>query len=425
MSSLTASDAAWFRMDRQGNAADIVVLLSLDGAVGLDEVRRLLQERLLRIERFRRRVVPRPLGPPAWEIDPAFSLERHVVGARIAPGGLRELVGEVATAPLDPAHPPWRIVVVEEPGAGGALVGQLHHALGDGFAMIGVLQAIADEQSGRAPRHPGVRDRPSGVVSLARRAAGMSLALARLVALRSDPPDLAAAALSGVRRVAWSSGLRVAEVQAAARLRGATTNDLVVAAVSGALRAHLLATGRTPDARRHAFIPVNLRRSAPDPASDGALGNRFGLVFLDLPLHLPAAEQRLAAVRAAGAAFRGGVEALATQLALAACGYLPTPAHHALTSFFARKASIVLTNVPGPRRPVTFAGRTVTRAMFWVPHPANLGLGVSVLSYAGELTIGVRADAAVLPDPAALVTAVEAELAAYGVAPGPAGEAAP
>jgi diacylglycerol O-acyltransferase / wax synthase len=54
--------------------------------------------------------------------------------------------------------------------------------------------------------------------------------------------------------------------------------------------------------------------------------------------------------------------------------------------------------------------------MFWVPHPALLGVGVSILSYAGEVRIGVRADAAAMPDPADLVTWFGMELEALGAA---------
>jgi diacylglycerol O-acyltransferase len=57
--------------------------------------------------------------------------------------------------------------------------------------------------------------------------------------------------------------------------------------------------------------------------------------------------------------------------------------------------------------------------MFWVPHPASLGLGVSILTYAGEVVIGVRADSAVMPEPAVLVRLFEEGLGA--IVPGCAG----
>jgi diacylglycerol O-acyltransferase len=68
--------------------------------------------------------------------------------------------------------------------------------------------------------------------------------------------------------------------------------------------------------------------------------------------------------------------------------------------------------VPGPRRRLHLAGRPIEHVMFWVPHPATLGVGVSVLTYGGEVRLGVRADAAVLPAPGRLVASFERELAA-------------
>ena len=97
---------------------------------------------------------------------------------------------------------------------------------------------------------------------------------------------------------------------------------------------------------------------------------------------------------------------------LAAIGHLPEAADRLLTGFFTRKASLVVTNVPGPRTRLHLAGHEIDRIMFNVPHPATLGLGVSILSYAGEVRIGVRADVAVLPDPAVLVRAFSREVEA-------------
>jgi diacylglycerol O-acyltransferase len=105
-------------------------------------------------------------------------------------------------------------------------------------------------------------------------------------------------------------------------------------------------------------------------------------------------------------------DALATFGVLAGLGLVPALAPWA-TGFFSRKASLVVTNVPGPRAALHLAGERIDHAMFWVPHPAALGVGVSILSYAGEVRIGVRADEACLSDPGDLVRRFEEELAAW------------
>lgn len=419
MQRMTAGDAAWYRMDRPRNETDVVALLTFRGAVDLGRVKRLVEERLLSVERFRQRPVPAWIGAPGWELDPGFSLRRHLTAAELPPGTLRDFIGEVATSWLDPAHPLWRVHVVRERGGGGAIVAKLHHALGDGFALVALLLALADEHAAQeAPRarvDPAAHAWPGRAdLAAVREAAGFAVTLARLAAMSSDPPALSAAPLSGVRRVAWSEGLPLDAIREAAHRAGATVNDLVVAAIAGALRPLVSRSGRQPRPVR-AFIPVNFRPGRPDLGADASLGNRFGLVFLDLPVDLPTARARLEAIHARVAALRSGAGALVAHDVLALAGYAPSAVQHVLTRFFARKASLVLTNLPGPRRPIHLAGRPLAAAMFWVPHPANLGLGVSVLSYAGDVRVGVRADTAVLAEPAELVGRIEAETRALGV----------
>jgi diacylglycerol O-acyltransferase len=228
--------------------------------------------------------------------------------------------------------------------------------------------------------------------------------------------------------MAWSRGLRLADLRELARGLGATVNDLVIAALSGALRSHLAARGEAVSGLGiRALVPVNLRTQLPAQL-DGAMGNCFGLVFLDLPVHLPTPAGRLLAVREAIAVLKQSPDAVTTYGVLSAIGHLPGLVEDLITSFFSSKASLVVTNVPGPRQPLHLAGHAVRRIQFCVPHPARLGLGVSILSYAGAVRIGARADEAVMPDPGDLLARIPAELEALRrgtAAPAPAGVASP
>jgi hypothetical protein len=58
-----------------------------------------------------------------------------------------------------------------------------------------------------------------------------------------------------------------------------------------------------------------------------------------------------------------------------------------------------MTNVPGPREHLKFLGATIEENMFWVPQSGDIGLGVSVLSYAGGVQFGVISDTLLCPDP--------------------------
>ena len=72
----------------------------------------------------------------------------------------------------------------------------------------------------------------------------------------------------------------------------------------------------------------------------------------------------------------------------------------------------MLTNVPGPRERLYLAGEPLRRAMFWVPQSGRLGLGVSILSYAGEVLVGVASDVGLVPDPQTIVEGFQVELEA-------------
>jgi diacylglycerol O-acyltransferase / wax synthase len=430
---LGAVDAAWLQMDGPENTADVVALLTFRALPPPAALRALLAARLLSSPRFHQRIAPGalPLARPRWREAGAVLLDDHLVTHHLPSvrgAALREVVGAVASTRLDPARPLWRVHLVEAPD-GGALVAKIHHCIADGFALVGLLLSLGDAGPPPGVRHALPASRrlapwldgpvtpralvrsPLRALRLAAGAGEVAAALARLAALPQDPPTLLSRPLTGRQRAAWSAGVPLRTVRRAARARGATVNDVVVAAVAGALRSLLASAGERVDALAlRALVPVNLRASLPAPGEP--LGNRFGLVFLDLPISSATPAARLEEVRASTARVKGRPDALATLAALAVLGTVPPRVEAPLLRFFARKASVVVTNVPGPREPLVLAGEPVESAMFWVPHPSTLGLGVSVLSYAGELRVGVRADEAVLDSPADLVARFEAELAA-------------
>jgi diacylglycerol O-acyltransferase / wax synthase len=193
---------------------------------------------------------------------------------------------------------------------------------------------------------------------------------------------------------------------------------VLLAALAGALRGHLSAGGAPVDALPlRALVPVNLRALNSDGTAQGGMGNLFGLVFMDLPVHRPDPRARLEQVKHSSAAVKRSPDAAVALAILGGLGFTPTAVERLGTDFFARKASLVVTNVPGPRTALSLAGNRVDDLMFWVPHPATLGVGVSILSYAGVVKIGVRADVAAMDDPSDLTARLMEELALLGCAP--------
>ncbi|HET7794101.1 MAG TPA: WS/DGAT domain-containing protein, partial [Rhizobacter sp.] len=233
--------------------------------------------------------------------------------------------------------------------------------------------------------------------------------LATVLLKPSDPPSPFKGRFAAGQRVAWSRPVSIADAKAIGAPVGAKVNDVLVAAAAGALRRYLLRRGT--DMQRttlRAMVPVNLR-----PADRmGLLGNAFGLVTLDLPVSAPGAARRLAQTKARMDALKRSPQALAMQLLFDLFGRGPKALEDVASMVFGSKASLVLTNVAGPRAAVRLAGVPVERMMFCVPHPGDeLGMGISIFSYRGLATLTVMADAGLVPDPHTIARAFNQEFA--------------
>jgi hypothetical protein len=83
-----------------------------------------------------------------------------------------------------------------------------------------------------------------------------------------------------------------------------------------------------------------------------------------------------------------------------------------LIDFLANKCTAVVTNIVGPCQDIALEGRRVRSILFWVPQRARIGVGISILSFAGKVQLGVITDDALVPNPAALIQAFEEEFEA-------------
>jgi WS/DGAT/MGAT family acyltransferase len=427
-------DASWLRMDDPTNLMVVTGVLVLGAPVPAERIRQLVRERLLRFRRFRSRVVPpfAGVGLPSWEPDPDFDLDRHLTAVRL--GGeageaeLQEFVSGLLSEPLPADRPLWSLHLVEGYRGGLAIVARIHHCIGDGLALVHVLLSMADgappqERRARAPgaswgitvgqqvlrSAAGVLGHPGRIGDLARLASASAGSLLGLLALPDDPPTALKGTLGVAKRAAWSRPVPIDEVKAIGKATGSTVNDVLMAGLAGALRRSLVARGETPrDLEVRGVVPVNLRR--PDAA--GRLGNRFGLVFLALPVGIEDPLDRLFEVRRRMRALKDSPQAVAVYQVLWAMGVAPKPVFDLALRIFAAKGTAVVTNVIGPRQPIAIAGAPLTEAMFWVPSAGRLALGVSLLSYSGQAWLGLQCDPQVIPDPGVVLAGFDEELAA-------------
>jgi diacylglycerol O-acyltransferase len=94
---------------------------------------------------------------------------------------------------------------------------------------------------------------------------------------------------------------------------------------------------------------------------------------------------------------------------LAALGMAPSPLQAPTLELFSRKATTVLTNVPGPAEPLYLAGSPIKELMFWVPQNGTIGMGISIMSYAGQVFSGLIADRNLIPRPTEVMALFEQE----------------
>jgi WS/DGAT/MGAT family acyltransferase len=231
----------------------------------------------------------------------------------------------------------------------------------------------------------------------------------RLALLPADKKTILKGKLGRKKVVAWTAGLPMADVKRVKDAFGVTVNDVLVAAVAGGLRRYLLSRHKRVPRKMsiRAMLPVNLR-----PLKDAVkLGNHFGLVVLSLPLGIRHPVERVMEVKKRMDDLKSSPEAVVGYALLEAMGMTPTEIEGLAVEFFASKSTLVLTNVPGPREKLYLAGSQVERIMFWVPQSGRLGMGISIFSYAGAVSVGIMTDHGLVPDPAAVARYIEEDFA--------------
>jgi len=192
---------------------------------------------------------------------------------------------------------------------------------------------------------------------------------------------------------------------------GGTVNDVVLAAVAGALRTLLAARGEQLG-EVTITVPVAARRAA----TGGELGNQIGIMPVTVPatgdfgtrVTRTAEITRERKSRARGASAALFVPAF---LLLARTGLLRWFASHQ------RVVQTFVTNLHGPESPLTFGG-AVVRAIIPIPSTTgNVTVTFAAASYAGTLRITILSDPSRVPDAPALAAALRNELSAQALRP--------
>jgi diacylglycerol O-acyltransferase / wax synthase len=422
---LSPMDLTMLATDRGSVPMNIGAVLEFDptNAHLWTEVRALLAERVPAIPRLRQRLRRTPVGcgRPVWVDDAGFDLDRHLTaGNWPAPGGSRELLDVAARLVcdrLDDRRPLWRAcLITDSVGGRSALILVFHHVLADGLGGLAVLATLADpgpQHSGpdfprRAPRWDelaidAARQRANAarglVVELKRGVAGI-----RELGIRPTGPRLVEKTFlnrptSARRRLDTVTVSLGAVVEVGHRV-GGTVNDVVLAAVTGALFKVLAARGEHP-ARLVVSVPVSGRRST----TTDRLGNVTGV----RPIAVPALADdyarltKIIAITRSNAPLQRASSAVPLGLAFRGLSRL------GLFRLFVEHQRLVHTfetNLRGPAAPVFFGGHPIRGIVPAAINPGNVGVSFDVLSYAGVLGVTIVTDPEIVTEPEALTVAL-------------------
>ncbi|PCM44572.1 WS/DGAT/MGAT family O-acyltransferase [Marinobacter sp. ANT_B65] len=438
---MSAVDRAWLRMDTPENPMMICGVLTLERPIPMSRLKHTIEERFLRFSRFRQRVVDNG-DKTYWQDDPLFDLDNHLhqiaLPGKADKAELQKLASDMNSSSLDFRRPLWQMHYIDNYDGGSALLVRIHHCIADGISLVRVMLSLTDKtpdpKPGKvAPRRASktkqrspvqrllhrvvdntqaatsqarlfiqsMREEPSYPIKLASTASSFVVDLIKLGLAPFEPKTGLKTPLSGRKQVSWADPLDLAEVKACSKALGGTINDVLLCTVTGALQRHFAANKEAvPERGIRVAVPFNLR---PLDQPIETLGNKFGMVLVTLPAEVMDPLMCFRQVHENMNSLKQSYQAQVTYSLLDLFGRGPDILERRALELLSNKASAVLTNVPGPKEALYLAGSKVTQPMFWVPQSGNIGIGMSIFSYAGTVQFGITVDKAIHADPNAVM----------------------
>lgn len=450
LTELTAADASLLREERGAAHMHVGGVAIFAGpAPPIDALREHVLRRLARIPRYRTVLVPPPLGigRPRWAIDPTFNIEYHVRHSALpAPGNLVELrtaAARIFSQRLDRTKPLWELWVIEGLWDGGfALVTKSHQALVDGVVAMDLMTALLDaepdppldhEQQRRWPALPrpttaqllaasataasrGLRALPgrlartvtSPTVAADRVRELVDQANGRVVSRLSPAPSSPLNVPIGTHRTLAYARVPVADLKRVKDRFGGTVNDVVLAAVAGAIRHWLIDRGTDVEGLElRAAVPVAVESPHADAGrsitmlyAPLSVGEADPLVRLSRIRHAMAAG--LAAKRTVGADAWTSSASFGVPSVLAQATRVPLADRH---------FNVLVANVPGPQAAMYLLGRRLRHTMAVPFLSGDRALAIAATSYDGWVEFGLLGDQDKLPRITLLADGLEATVA--------------
>ncbi|WIV56978.1 wax ester/triacylglycerol synthase family O-acyltransferase [Amycolatopsis nalaikhensis] len=416
-SSLSALDVAFLCLESETSPMHMgaVVTFTPRGPVDPGALTASLAERAARLPKLRQRARAElfPPGSASWAEDPNFVAADHIhhvaLSSLYEPDPLAAYASRWIAEPLDTSRPLWQLTLATGlPDGKFALLLKLHHALTDGAGAYAVAAGLLDGVKLPAPSRPipaprSTLDTVKDVLGTANETAGIASSLVRAA---RPPLSPVSAPPSAERRLGFVR-LPLTELRRVRQVHGGTTNDVVLAVLSGALREWLVNRGHRADGRTlRALIPVSVRGRAGDQLG----GNKLSGYLCDLPVGEDDPVERLRVVRRAMTRNKAaGPSRGAGALPLLA-DRVPPLLHRLGTRTAGRAApmlfDLVITTVPLPPARLSLDGARLAEVYPFVPLAPRHAVGIAVATYRDSVHIGLQANGAAVPDVGSLRDAV-------------------
>jgi diacylglycerol O-acyltransferase len=388
-----------------GHTCKVVHLGARDGeAVDLQRLRERVAERIELAPALTRRLGGTARAP-AWVTDERFDLAEHIVAAPVdAPvdrAQLLALVARLFEQRLDRSRPLWRIDTVALADGGSALIWRIHHALADGTASVRYARALLWDDGVEA-NMTAAQAHAAHAADEARRRAHLAGFVHREYA-RGECRSPFDGHIGTRREVAFATVPLPALHEAAKTLDGATVNDAVLAIVAGAV-------GRWVRERHGDLGSIRLRVPVSLHREGDAVANHDSFFSVALPLNEPDPVARLCAAHAATVERKLDHDAQYREHLLHELSGVPA-LEHLVTRMEQnpRRFALSVSNVPGPREPVSVLGDPVVQLHSLAEIGERHALRVSAMSLAGQLCFGLCSDPHLVDELQLMAQGIEAE----------------
>ena len=210
-------------------------------------------------------------------------------------------------------------------------------------------------------------------------------------------------AITAHRRFAMRS-TSLENIKALKDATGCTVNDVVMAICAGALREYLLRHDALPDKPLRAMVPVSIRTGEEeDPWT-----NRVSSIVAELPTDCADPLERVKRCHEAMNAAKRQMDLIpataVTDISQFTSPVVATSAMRLVTRLrlanrgVTMPANVVISNVPGPRQPLYFAGARLDNYIPVSTIAEGMGLNITVHSYLDRLDFGLIACRELVPD---------------------------